>query len=347
METPSISFSLTIFAISLVSSSLLVPILRSIAFKYSILDLPNQSHKTHNTSIPYLGGFAIIIPVCLLSIVNLIYFTDSVYFQLHVLLLVIPAIFLSIVGLYDDIKNLSAKLRFYLQSVMAMTSAIYLNQIGYGVEITGISIIDLIISTVWLVGITNALNFFDNVDGGAAGITLIASISVSVLAGIGNQYLIALMSLSLAGASLGFLLWNKFPAKIYLGDSGALFIGFLLAISLLQFEPNLQVSIASPLIPVFILAVPIIDTTVAVISRLKMRNSIFSGGKDHLSHRLISLGFSRRSSVHILWSLAVLFSAIGVWLNLAENKKVLGISILGLFGMAILLVWFLRVDTKN
>jgi UDP-GlcNAc:undecaprenyl-phosphate/decaprenyl-phosphate GlcNAc-1-phosphate transferase len=161
---------------------------------------------------------------------------------------------------------------------------------------------------------------------------------------LGDQYLISSISFALAGASLGFLWWNRNPARIYLGDSGALFIGFILAISLLQFEPNVESRVASGLIPVFILALPIIDTSVVVVSRLFRGVSIFQGGRDHLSHRLISLGFSRKKSAYSLWSLSALLSSISFLISNVSKDAALGISLLGLIFMGFLVIWFLRIE---
>ena len=134
------------------------------------------------------------------------------------------------------------------------------------------------------------------------------------------------------------------PAKIYLGDSGALFVGFILAISLLQFEPNVKPQVASALIPVLILALPIIDTSVAVVSRILRGVSIFQGGRDHLSHRLISLGFNKRKAAYYLWSLSALLSSLTFLISNVSKDAALGISLLGLLFMGFLVIWFLRIE---
>jgi UDP-GlcNAc:undecaprenyl-phosphate GlcNAc-1-phosphate transferase len=160
----------------------------------------------------------------------------------------------------------------------------------------------------------------------------------------GGQYLIASISLALAGAGLGFLWWNRNPARIYLGDSGALFVGFMLALSLLQFEPKVDSQVASALIPVFLLALPIIDTSVAVVSRILRGVSIFQGGRDHLSHRLISLGLNKRKTAYSLWSLSALLSSLALLMSNVSKDSALRISFLGLLFMAFLTIWFLRVE---
>jgi UDP-GlcNAc:undecaprenyl-phosphate GlcNAc-1-phosphate transferase len=344
VEQPTFVLYLAIFLVSLALSSLLVPILRKIAFRYSVLDRPNQSHKTHHDVIPYLGGLAIVIPVSLLVIIGPLIFIENSDYLLRSILFLLPAVLLALVGLYDDIKNLSASSRLFVQSLLAVSATLYLSELGYSVSISSNKISNLLLSVFWLVGITNAFNFFDNLDGGAAGITLMASLTLFLLGFRGGQYLISSISLALAGAGLGFLWWNRNPARIYLGDSGALFIGFVLAISLLQFEPNIDSQVASALIPVFILALPIIDTSVAVMSRILRGVSIFHGGKDHLSHRLISLGFSRRKTAYSLWSLSALLSLFAFLISNVSKDAALGISLLGLLFMGLLVIWFLRIE---
>ena len=340
MESPTPALYLAIFLVSLALSSLLVPLLRKIAFRYHVLDIPNQTHKTHYESIPYLGGLSIVIPLTLLVFIGPLIFIENSDYLLRTTLFLLPAVLLALVGLFDDIKNSSALSRFLLQSLIAVCATIYLNQFGFNVSILSYEISNSILSIFWIVGIINAFNFFDNLDGGASGISCVASFTLFLLGLLGGQYLISSISLALAGASLGFLWWNRNPARIYLGDSGALFVGFILAISLLQYEPIVKSQVASALVPVFILALPIIDTSVAVVSRIRRGISIFQGGRDHLSHRLISLGFSRKRAAYFLWSLSVLFSALTLLISFLSQEAALVISLLGLLFMGILAIWF-------
>jgi UDP-GlcNAc:undecaprenyl-phosphate GlcNAc-1-phosphate transferase len=343
VEEPTPALYLAIFLVSLALSSLLVPLLRKIAFRYSVLDRANQSHKTHQESIPYLGGLAIAIPVLLLVFFGPLIFIEDSDYLLRIIIFILPAVLLALVGLYDDIKNLSALSRFFVQSIIAVSATLFLNKLGYSVSILSNEIGNLLLSIFWLVGITNAFNFFDNLDGGATGITLVASLTLFLLGFLGGQYLISSISLAMAGASLGFLWWNRNPARIYLGDSGALFIGFILAVSLLQFEPSVESRVASALIPVFILALPIIDTSVAVVSRILRGVSIFQGGRDHLSHRLIFLGFNRKKTAYSLWSLSVLLSSLTFLMIDVSRDAASGISLFGLLFMGFLFIWFLRI----
>ena len=308
-----------LFVISYLLVGILTPVMRRIAIATDVVDRPNSSHKSHKKPVPYLGGVAIIIGVITVSYSASLFseFTSSTFWLATSVLG--PALLLGLIGLWDDIKNLSPLPRFLAQTFAGVFTAsilIITDNIG---NPTGSSIFDSIITVVWIVGICNSINFFDNLDGGAAGTVTISSIALAYLALNGDQYLIAALSVVTAGSTLGFLVWNKSPAKIYMGDAGALFLGVLLATLTVRFEPTAQSQLGSFLIPVFLLAVPILDTTVAVLSRIRRHLSPFQGGQDHLSHRLIRSGLTRKTSAIILWSLSGLFAAVSVLLSTASR----------------------------
>ena len=153
---------------------------------------------------------------------------------------------------------------------------------------------------------------------GASGALAIAAVFLFILSFQGGQFLIAALSIVLAGATLGFLLWNKPPARIYMGDAGALFLGILIASLAIRFDPNPIDRIASFSIPLLLLAIPILDTSVAVASRARRRISPFQGGRDHLSHRLMRMGFNKRQSVLILWIGSILFALFAIAISNAN-----------------------------
>ena len=304
-----------LFVISYLFVGLLTPVMRKIAIATDVFDRPNSSHKSHKKAVPYLGGVAIIIGVIAVSYSVSLFsqFTSSTFWLATSVLG--PALALGLIGLWDDLKNLPPLPRFIAQSVAGIfTASILIITESVG-NPTGSPVFDSLITIIWVVGICNSINFFDNLDGGAAGTVAISSIALAYLALSGDQYLIAALSTVTAGATLGFLVWNKSPAKIYMGDAGALFLGVLLATLTVRFEPNTQSPISAHFVPIFLLAIPILDTTVAVISRIRRHISPFQGGQDHLSHRLIRAGCSRRAAALILWGLSALFAFIAIFIS--------------------------------
>jgi UDP-GlcNAc:undecaprenyl-phosphate GlcNAc-1-phosphate transferase len=331
-----------LFVISYVLVGLLTPVMRKIALAQGVLDHPNSAHKSHKNPVPYLGGVAIIIGVVIVSYIALISnnFTWSSFWLATSVLG--PAIAMGLVGLWDDLKSLNPLPRFIGQSIAGLVIAIILvlnNNVG---NPTGITLLDVSITVLWIVGICNSINFFDNLDGGAAGTVAIAAISLTYLAITGNQYFIAALSIVIAGSTLGFLIWNRVPARIYMGDAGALFLGILLAILTVRFKPTTETSMSSFAIPILLLAVPILDTTVAVFSRLRRKVSPFQGGKDHLSHRLVRAGLSRKLSAITLWGLTSLFSFFAVLISQQNNGFELIIVLLSMIFWLFLFVYFFR-----
>ena len=323
----------------------LTPLMRKIAIATDVVDRPNSPHKSHKKPVPYLGGVAIIIGVIFVSYsASLISDFTSTTFWLATSVLG-PALLLGLIGLWDDLKNLSPLPRFIAQSVAGIFTASILIATDNVGNPTGSTLFDSVITIFWVVGICNSINFFDNLDGGAAGAVAISSIALAFLALNGDQYLIAALSIVTAGATLGFLVWNKSPAKIYMGDAGALFLGVLLATLTVRFEPTSRTQIGSYLTPFFLLAIPILDTSVAVFSRLRRHASPFQGGQDHLSHRLIRFGLSRKQSAFVLWALCGLFASIAILLSKSTQQ----VSLILIFGSLIfwIILFALFFRTKD
>ena len=331
-----------LFVVSYVLVGLLTPLMRKIALAQGVLDRPNSAHKSHKNPVPYLGGVAIIIGVVIVSYIALIsnkFTWNNFWLATSVLG---PAIVMGLVGLWDDLKSLNPLPRFIGQSIAGIVVAIILilnDNIG---NPTGITVLDAAITVIWIVGICNSINFFDNLDGGAAGTVAITAISLTSLAITGDQYFIAALSIVVAGSTLGFLIWNRAPARIYMGDAGALFLGLLIATLTVRFKPSTDHSVTSFAIPVLLLAIPILDTTVAVLSRLRRKVSPFQGGKDHLSHRLVRAGLSRKLSAITLWSLTGMFSFFAVLISLPNNRYELIIAPVAMGFWLVLFLYFFR-----
>ena len=310
----------------------LTPLMRKIAIATDVIDRPSSSHKSHKQPVPYLGGVAIIVGVISVSYATSLVSNFTINTFWLATSVIGPALLLGLIGLWDDLRNLPPLPRFIAQSIAGVfTAGILISTDNVG-NPTGSAIFDSIITIIWVVGICNSINFFDNLDGGAAGTVAISSIALAFLALNGDQYLIAALSTVTAGATLGFLVWNKNPAKIYMGDAGALFLGVLLATLTIRLHPNSDTQIGSYFTPIFLLAIPILDTTVAVLSRLRRHLSPFQGGQDHLSHRLVRAGLSRKQAAITLWGLSGLFAAAAILVSrpnaITEDYLVGGVLLL-------------------
>lgn len=266
-------------------SGLLTWPVRKLAIAISAMDRPNLERKTQKEPVPYLGGVAIAITILVITYISIAAnrpTTEKFTLASQVL---IPASILGLMGLIDDLKGLDAFPRLILQTIAAIVmSLILINTDTMGFAF-GSTAIDTIVSILWIVGICNAINFFDNLDGGAAGAVAAATVGIFVIAYGQGQELISALAILTAGATLGFLMWNKAPAKIYMGDAGALSLGIILSAFTIRMDPGIDPNWKSLAIPLILLAAPILDTSVAVLSRIHRGLTPFNGGKDHLSHR--------------------------------------------------------------
>jgi len=338
---------LAVFILSFILVGALTPIMRKVAIKNNIFDLPNTSHKSHVLPTPYLGGVAIMIGVVLVLLMSISVVAESRNYLTLLLSVLIPALVLGLIGLWDDLKGLPAYPRLLAQSAVGIGISIILISTGTLGNPTGSRVFDVLLTVIWVVGVCNSINFFDNMDGGAAGAAAFSSIGIACLAWYLDQSLLAGLALVTAGATFGFLIWNRSPAKIYMGDAGALFLGVLLASLAIRLDPITQSRAISLSIPFFLLAIPILDTTTVVISRLQRGLSVFQGGQDHLSHRLVRFGLTRKSAVLVLWLFCIIFIAIAILVSLASFKLGVIILLLGALSWFALLIWFLKISVDK
>jgi UDP-GlcNAc:undecaprenyl-phosphate GlcNAc-1-phosphate transferase len=324
------------------------------------MDAPNMARKTQAEPVPYLGGVAIALGISFITLgavfVGAENFTGENNDQLRDLALTVllPAMVLGAMGLFDDLRSLSPWPRLIVQTVMGTIVAFVIVENGTigtpfgnsGATDSG-SWINTAVTIIWIVGICNSINFFDNLDGAASGAVAIAALGVFVIAFDRGQELVSALSIVTVGATIGFLMWNKSPAKIYMGDAGALFLGVIISVATIRLNPGITPTWQSLAIPVMLLAVPLLDTCVAVFSRLARGLSPLTGGKDHLSHRLVRGGLTRRMAAISLWSasgVAALF-ALGVYL-FADS---LGSILIAVFatGWLTAVVLFLRTPSQD
>jgi UDP-GlcNAc:undecaprenyl-phosphate GlcNAc-1-phosphate transferase len=331
-----------LFTSTLVFVGMLTPLMRKIAINREILDRPNSAHKSHKNPVPYLGGLAIILGIVFVTYGALLLSNSSKDNFLLATSLLGPALAMGLIGLWDDIESLHPFPRFVAQTisgVIVATILVLTNNFG---NPTGSIKLDIFLTIIWIVGICNSINFFDNIDGGAAGAIMISALALVYLTINNNQQFIAAQSLVVAGATLGFLIWNRSPARIYMGDSGALFLGVLIATLTIRLKPQTDSTAVSFSIPVLLLAVPILDTAVAVVSRIRRNLSPFKGGKDHLSHRLIRAGLSRKKAVLVLWCLSAIFCLISCVISVFSFKNEIIIAFLSLIIWIYLFLFFIK-----
>ena len=302
-----------LFITLLITAFLVTPVFRSIARKFKILDYPG-GRKLQDQPVAYLGGLAVITPITIASILLLFTSLSLDLKQQLFLGLILPSLVIAFVGLLDDIYHLPPWLRFVCQTAVGSITSILLYSSGAGVKIFENQFLNIAATIFWVVTIINAINFIDNMDGLATTISIVSSFTFFVLAYLNNQFLVAALSLSISASCIGFLFWNKKPATIYLGDAGALYLGFLLAAIAIRIDLNSELAINRVFILLLGLALPIIDIIQVVISRLLKGKSPFQGGRDHISHILLDRGYTQGKVLMVLTTMTILFSSIALFI---------------------------------
>jgi UDP-GlcNAc:undecaprenyl-phosphate GlcNAc-1-phosphate transferase len=260
-----------------------------------LTDGPDGGRKTQDRPIPKLGGIAVAIAFTLVFLTAVGISGEITAFQLLASVL-LPALIVAGLGFIDDIRTLNPWIRLVAQTLLALLVWFTGTQVAF----FRMDALDALVTVLWIVGLTNAMNLLDNADGLAASTALVASLGTGIIAVIYGQFFVGGLAFALAGTAAGFLWHNWAPATVYLGDAGAYFLGFLLAIVTLRLRP---VGIALPwsaLIPVLLVFVPILDTTFVVVRRVLSGKHPFTPGRDHLSHVLMATGLSVRQSVAVL-----------------------------------------------
>src|SRR5215210_7072431 len=305
-------------------------LVRHAALRLDWLDQPSQ-RKVHANPIPMLGGIAMYMAF-LISVL----FTDSQAVLAEGTTVLIGATLLLVVGIIDDQRGLSPRTKLLAQAGAAILLVIG----GAGVRSFPLAWMNLAVTIVWVAAICNALNLLDNMDGLSAGVAAIACAYFTLLALWQGQIWVSIVAAVLLGAILGFLRFNWNPATIFMGDAGSLLLGFLLAVLAIKLRfPDIDPRRTWP-IPLLILAVPIFDTTVVTISRLGRAVPITSGGRDHVSHRLVRLGLSVRQAVGVIYLVAALCGAAAVAVLLLPSLPyVYGlVALIGIAGLTALLL---------
>ena len=319
IQLPVIGMAAAALLASALLALLTTPVVRSLAFRVGAVDVPKDSRRMHDHPIPRMGGLAIFFG-CMLSVLIFLPLTP----QMRGMLL--GGVIIVILGIFDDIYALPAVPKFLVQIGAALIAVLAGNKILVlsnpnvfsSDPFWNLGILSIPISVFWVVGITNAVNLIDGLDGLACGVSTISSMTLLVIALIVSEPETAVLTAALAGGCIGFLPYNLNPAKIFMGDTGSTFLGFVLATVSIQglFKSYAIISFA---VPFLVLGLPIFDTTFAIIRRLAKGQSPMTPDRGHIHHRLIDMGFSQKQAVATLYVIsailglsAVVLTTIGV-----------------------------------
>ncbi|UOQ45686.1 undecaprenyl/decaprenyl-phosphate alpha-N-acetylglucosaminyl 1-phosphate transferase [Halobacillus salinarum] len=292
--------------ICFILSVIITPIVKKLAIKIGATDKPD-ARKVHKVLMPRLGGLAIFISF----FVGFIFFFPESKYALPI---IIGAGIIILTGVLDDLIELSPKLKLGGQLLAALVVVLggvqvdFIN-LPFGGTIE-FGLLSIPITIIWIIAITNAINLIDGLDGLAAGVSAIALLTISGMAITMGNIFVVFMGFMMLGSTLGFLIYNFYPAKIFMGDTGSLFLGFMIGVlSLLGFK---NVTLFSFIIPVIILGVPISDTIFAIVRRTIQRKPLSAPDKSHLHHCLINLGYTHPETVLMIYAMSALFSLAAV-----------------------------------
>ncbi|MCA0385501.1 MAG: undecaprenyl/decaprenyl-phosphate alpha-N-acetylglucosaminyl 1-phosphate transferase [Firmicutes bacterium] len=315
-------------------SFIMTPFVIRIARRFGAVDIPKDDRRMHKTPMCLWGGIAIFTGF----FVSMFLFSNISTVKLVGLF--IASLIVLVTGMIDDIKPLGAKIKLLMQIVAALVLVFSGYKINYFTDFFGDSGViqvsnwaALPITVIWIVGVTNTVNLIDGLDGLAAGISAIAAVTLSYIAILNHRYDAAMITLILAGSSIGFLPYNFNPAKIFMGDTGALFLGLVLAA--VSVEGALKGATAiTVVVPILALGVPIFDTAFAILRRLINKRPIMEADKGHLHHRLMSIGLGQKKTVLSMYLISALLGAGAIAL-LKQNWLHAGV----LLGLAAIVVF--------
>ncbi len=305
------------FVIAALVCALATPLAIKVAPKIGAMDIPKDGRRMHDHPIPRFGGIAIFLGLAVSALLRM---PKSPQFTGVML----GAAAIVALGIVDDLKGLSPKMKLAGQILCAAIPCFF------SVRITGISNflhtgnnpgamivfplwLQVLLTVIWIVGITNTINLIDGLDGLAAGISAIACFSVAYTASLTGRPETATLALAVSGAAFGFLLFNFYPAKIFMGDAGSMLLGFMLATSsLISDSPTKRTALMGAIIPALILAVPVFDTAFAIVRRALNHKPIMQADKGHIHHRIMAMGFGQRRTVLALYCISAIAGVAGI-----------------------------------
>lgn len=342
MDMIKLIYSITAVVCAALIAYTLTPPTRVLAFKIGAVDVPLDDRRMHTKPIPRIGGLAIFLSFLLSTML----FCE---FSPELASIWVGGGIIVVLGVLDDIYRLQAGLKFVVQTlsaVFAVMNGCVIDHINIGGEYIMLGVFSYPLTVLWIVGLTNAINFIDGLDGLACGVSLISSVSlffVLVLQG-GGAY--AVITAILAGACLGFLPFNSNPARIFMGDTGALFLGYALAVISVQGVFKLH-AVLSFIVPLMVFAFPILDAAFAIVRRLLAGKSPFAADRGHLHHRLVDMGFTQKESVNILYAICGILGLVAVFCTEAMFSNGRAVKSLCVAGIALLIFLVNFIIMKN
>jgi UDP-GlcNAc:undecaprenyl-phosphate/decaprenyl-phosphate GlcNAc-1-phosphate transferase len=335
-----------IFALALFVSAILTPLVRWFAVRVGAVATP-RARDSHSSAVPRLGGVAIA-AACVAPLLVLPFIDSAVADKFRerprlALGLLVGGVALVCLGVADDTRGLRARTKLAAQ----LAVAVFAYALGFRIEAVSVPLLGvcemgvfaLPVTALWIVGIINAVNLIDGLDGLAAGIIFLAALTNLVVAVVGGQVFVALVMSSIMGAMLGFLLYNSNPARIFMGDSGSYFLGYLLATASLTGALQKASTAVSLLVPMVALGVPIFDTLFSMVRRTLERRPLFTADRGHVHHRLLDMGLTHRRAVMVLYAVSIVFTASAIAIALGRSWAI-GVALLSASVVLIALIRF-------
>lgn len=348
MERTHIILTVCAFALAMALSFMLTPVAKSFAFRVGAIDVPKDNRRMHKKPIPRLGGIAIFTAFFVSVICLTVDFIDN---QVRGVLL--GALIIVVLGVVDDVLALKPLIKGIPQ-IFAVFLPVF-----FGVRIEKLPnflsgdayvslplILQYVITMIWIMAILNAVNLIDGLDGLACGVSTIMSLCLAAIAYLLHDYVVCILATALAGACIGFLPYNLNPAKLFMGDTGAMFIGYTLG-CLMVLGPFQVSDIITFAVPFLILGLPIFDMAFAAVRRILSGRSPFSGDKKHLHHKLVAVGLSQRKAVAVLYSISAILGIIAVMLTGEGFKRAFFVIALIFVIVAVGLLIMLRHSNKQ
>lgn len=298
------------FLSAFVITFLITPLARKLAIKVGALDVPKCERKIHKKPMPYFGGLAMYIAVIACIFVFLPHNRVNISIMIGLTILVLA-------GIIDDMYDMPAKIKLIIQilaAVVAIVGGIKINFVSNPLSITGMSMLDkfsIPITLIWIVGITNTVNLIDGMDGLAAGVSGIAAVSLLITALTMGHDFITVQCAVVAGAAFGFLPHNFSPAKIFMGDTGSMLLGYLLSIIGILGMVKSATAITL-IVPILAIGIPILDTFFAIVRRLINKKPIMQADRGHLHHQLMNRGFSQKQTVLLLYGVSIFLGVTAI-----------------------------------